>query len=80
MPIHLNPILRADVQIKLDYFKPARTEIEQYHRAHVTNVLNKIAYRFFDNPEEAERLRKHIMTELLLEGHSPDEPIQIRGV
>lgn len=80
MPIHLNPVLRAEVKIKLEYFRPARTELEKHQRAHTTNVLNRIAYRFFENPEEAERLRKHIMTELLLEGYSPDEPIKIRGV
>jgi len=71
--------IRANAVIELVYTFPAKTPSEQYHRAHVKNVLNRIAYRFFDDPDEADRLRKRINTELLLEGQSLPEHLEIIG-
>lgn len=72
-------VIKADASVRLDYLRPPRDTAEKYHRAHTENVLDRIAFRYFDSIEMQEALRNHINTELLLEGLSLPESITIRG-
>ncbi len=61
-------IIRTNLAIKLDYATPAKSTAEDYQRSHTQNVLNRIAYSYFQQEKHLEDLKKHISLELMLEG------------
>ena len=71
--------IRPNMGVVVHYIKPTRDAAEEYRREHEKNVLNRIAFTYFQQEKYMDDFKKHVATELLLEGLSLPADVEFKA-